>query len=111
MKYSEVEQMVVPDPTKKLTAISETGGVGLSIWSNVLNKLRTYTNGTELLEVGIGEGDLLAVALEMGYQPDAVEIVPSIAHRVSDILGIPSGVVIFYITHLIRPIQSLRWAM
>lgn len=89
LKYSEVEQMVVPDPTKKLTAILETDGMSLSIWSNVLNKLRTYTNGTELLEVGIGQGELLAVALEMGYQPDAVEIVPSIAHRVSDILGIP----------------------
>lgn len=39
--------------------------------------------------MGIGEGCLLAVALEMGYAADAVEIVAQSAQEVADILRIP----------------------
>lgn len=61
----------------------------LSIWSDILNKLRRYTDKKTLLEVGIGNGELLSVALEMGYEPNAVEIVEESAQMVSNILGIP----------------------
>lgn len=81
--------LIQPDLKKRLTAVCATNGTILSIWSTVLNKLRGYTTGRDLLEVGIGEGCLLAVALEMGYKPDAVEIVRESAQEVADILGIP----------------------
>jgi len=80
---------VQPDPAKKLTATRHENAFILSIWSTILNKLSAYTKGKELLEVGIGEGCLLSVALEMGYTPDAVEIVQQSAQEVADILGIP----------------------
>ena len=82
-------QTVQPDPAKSLTATRQESAVILSIWSAILNKLNGYTSGKDLLEVGIGEGCLLAVALEMGYRPDAVEIVRQSAQEVADILGIP----------------------
>ena len=82
-------QTVQPDPANALTATRREPAAVLSIWSTILNKLHSYTNGKDLLEVGIGKGCLLAVALEMGYQPDAVEIVRQSAQEVADILGIP----------------------
>lgn len=88
LRYSDNEEMIKPDLTKKLTATAGASGMSLPIWSNVLNKLSVYSKGKELLEVGIGQGELLAVALEMGYQPDAVEIVPAEARKVADMLGI-----------------------
>lgn len=82
-------ELVQPNASRALTAIRPTSGSVLSIWSAILNKLHTYTDGKDLLEVGIGEGCLLAVALEMGYRPDAVEIVRQSAQEVADILQIP----------------------
>lgn len=80
---------VQPDATKALTAVRPESGATLAIWSTILNRLHGYTAGKDLLEVGIGEGCLLAVALEMGYRPDAVEIVREAAQEVADILQIP----------------------
>lgn len=88
LRYSDNEEMIKPDLAEKLTATAGASGMSLSIWSNILNKLGVYSKGKELLEVGIGQGELLAVALEMGYQPDAVEIVPAAARKVADMLGI-----------------------
>ena len=82
-------ETVQPDAAKALTAVRRENNMILSIWSSILNKLAGYTSGRDLLEVGIGEGCLLAVALEMGYRPDAVEIVRQSAQEVADILGIP----------------------
>jgi len=81
--------LVQPDASRALTATRPANASMLSIWSAILNKLRGYTPGKDLLEVGIGEGCLLAVALEMGYKPDAVEIVRQSAQEVADILQIP----------------------
>lgn len=117
-------QTVQPDPAKALTATRRENGAILSIWSTILNKLSNYTTGKDLLEVGIGEGCLLAVALEMGYRPDAVEIVRQSAQEVADILGIPiwNGDFLDYhpdkkysvivmgdvIEHVMAPEQALR---
>lgn len=89
LTQAEHPQTVQPDAAKTRTAGRlEIAGI-LPIWSTILNKLNSYTSGKDLLEVGIGEGCLLAVALEMGYQADAVEIVRQSAQDVADILGIP----------------------
>lgn len=89
LTQADQPELVQPDTSRALTAIRPTSGSVLSIWSTILNKLRCYTDGKDLLEVGIGEGCLLAVALEMGYKPDAVEIVQQSAQEVADILQIP----------------------
>ena len=89
LTQTEQPQTVQPNVAKTLTATRREPAAILSIWSTILNKLSGYTTGKNLLEVGIGEGCLLAVALEMGYRPDAVEIVRQSAQNVADILGIP----------------------
>lgn len=88
LKPSAPEGVIVPDPAKDLTSISGTNANILSIWSNILNRISTYSDGKKLLEVGVGTGELLAVALELGYLPTAVEIVPKAAHKVANMLGI-----------------------
>ncbi len=60
----------------------------LSIWSDILNKLSTLTTGKSVLEVGIGRGEFIAVALEMGYEIEAVEIVEDSCQTVADVLGV-----------------------
>lgn len=89
LTQAEHPSLVQPDAAKALTATRQESAFILSIWSTILNKLRAYTEGKDLLEVGIGEGCLLAVALEMGYRPDAVEIVRESAQEVADILAQP----------------------
>lgn len=89
MAQSEHTAYVYPDHDKYLVSKQEVSGQSLAIWSDILNDLQTYSNGKTLLEVGVGNGKLLAVALEMGYQADAVELVTSIAQNTANILDIP----------------------
>jgi len=88
LSLPDPEGPVMPDPAQSLTAIEHTQGYCLAIWADILDSLAAYSSGKKLLEVGVGTGELLAVALELGYQPDAVEIVPAAAHKVADMLGI-----------------------
>lgn len=89
LRPSHSEGEILPDPAKSLSTTEMTNGGVLAIWSDILDHLVSYSSGKKLLEVGIGKGELLSVALELGYQPDAVEIVPEEAHKAADMLGIP----------------------
>ncbi len=89
LKLSDHHKEITPGENSKTAVSNITNAHALSIWSGILNKLRRYTDKKSLLEVGIGNGELLSVALEMNYRADAVEIVEESAQRVSDILGIP----------------------
>ena len=83
------EKMVTPneDSSYKFSTIGNAGS--LAVWGNILNKLKAYTDKKTLLEVGIGQGELLSVALEMGYETNAVELDGEKAQEISDILNIP----------------------
>ncbi|MDE7228955.1 MAG: class I SAM-dependent methyltransferase [Oscillospiraceae bacterium] len=89
LALSERQKEIVPNENSENAVSNITSAHTLAIWSDILNKLRGYTDKKALLEVGIGNGELLSVALEMGYEPNAVEIVEESAQRVSNILGIP----------------------
>lgn len=88
LQPSGQEGEIIPDPSRMLTAVSSISSTVLAIWSDIFHLLSAYTGGKSLLEVGVGGGELLAVALELGYRPDAVEIAPSAARRVADMLGL-----------------------
>lgn len=89
LALSSHEKTVTPGENALYKSSNIGNAVSLAIWSNILNKLKTYNDKKALLEVGIGQGELLATALEMGYDANAVEIVEKSAQEVSDILGIP----------------------
>lgn len=89
LALSTHQEEIVPSEDHEAAVSGITNARILTIWSDILNKLRKYTNKKTLLEVGIGNGELLSVALEMGYEPNAVEIVEESAQKVSNILGIP----------------------
>lgn len=57
-----------------------------SIYSNLFNNIKLHNSGTKYLEIGIGNGEMLACALEMGYQVDAVEICREDCENVSGLL-------------------------
>ena len=61
---------------------------GLHIFSEIFNKCKQYTSGDQYLEIGIGSGEMLAAAMEMGYEVDAVEICKEDCEKVSAVLGI-----------------------
>lgn len=61
----------------------------LRIWSDILNKIRSYTQGKSLLEVGVGQGHLIAVAQEMGYDVSAVELIEAEGQETADLLELP----------------------
>lgn len=61
----------------------------LQNWSQILNKVSRYTAEKNLLEVGIGKGYLIAVALEMGYDVSGVEISEGGAQNVANQLSTP----------------------
>ena len=89
LRVSERGKEICPNPARALTAVEDTDAGILSIWSDILCRLSSYSSGKELLEIGVGKGEFLAVALELGYQPDAVELVPESAQKVADTLDIP----------------------
>lgn len=59
-----------------------------SLYSNLFNNIKSFNSGNRYLEVGIGNGEMLACALEMGYQTDAVEICREDCENVSGLLGL-----------------------
>ena len=83
------QNVIQPDKDVYLTALGTANAYVFSIWSNILNQCYAYSKGKTLLEVGIGNGELLAVALEMGYDIDAVEISSGSAQKIANILNIP----------------------
>lgn len=60
----------------------------LRIYSDIFNKCRKYTSGNKYLEIGVGRGEMLAVALEMGYDVDAVEICKEDCEKISAVLNV-----------------------
>lgn len=60
----------------------------LSIYNNIFCCLKEMTDGTNYLEIGIGNGEMLAVAQEFGYNVDAVEICREDCERVATMLDI-----------------------
>ena len=79
----------VLQPTPHYMVTREVGASSLRIWSDILNKIRGYTDGKTLLEVGVGEGHLIAVAQEMGYEVTAVELIEADAQETADLLELP----------------------
>lgn len=70
-------------------AVRQVDGRDLRIWSDILNKIRAHTAGRSLLEVGVGQGHLIAVAQEMGYDVTAVELLEQEAQTTADLLQLP----------------------
>ena len=60
----------------------------LSIYSDMFNNIKLHNSGSRYLEIGVGCGEMLACALEMGYQAEAVEICREDCENVSRILGV-----------------------
>jgi len=61
----------------------------ISHWGVFLKHIRQYQPKKKVLEIGIGTGDFIACALEMGYEVQCVELVRESAQKIADILGIP----------------------
>lgn len=60
----------------------------LNTYSPIFTRLKELSSGTDYLEVGIGNGEMLAIAQEFGYHADAVEICRADCERVSTALGV-----------------------
>ena len=87
LQMGSVPKVLQPDPT--VMKVREVSSSSLRIWCDILNRIRNYTSGNTLLEVGVGQGHLIAVAQEMGYEVTAVEILESEARQTADLLGLP----------------------
>ena len=74
--------------TKKSTYSVIEPRYGLRVYSDIFNKCKQYTSGNKYLEIGIGGGEMIAAAMEMGYDVDAVEICKEDCEKVSSVLGI-----------------------
>lgn len=58
----------------------------LHIWGEILSSLSSMTSGKSVLEIGIGNGECSAAALELGYQVESVEIVEEKAQTIANLL-------------------------
>ncbi len=61
----------------------------LHLASNILSNITKLAQGNRLLEVGVGAGEMIAVAKEMLFDVTGVEIRPSYAANVSKTFGVP----------------------
>ncbi len=87
LKLGAKPKVLQPTPDHMVTR--EVRAASLRVWSDILNKIRSYTDGRTLLEVGVGQGHLIAVAQEMGYDVSAVELIEAEAQETADLLGLP----------------------
>lgn len=78
-------------PRDGYIAVQAANSTLLRTWSDILNSATALsdTGGNSLLEVGVGNGALIAVALEMGFHVTAVEIIERIAQETADLLHCP----------------------
>ena len=60
----------------------------LNNYNPIFNRFLKLASGKEYLEIGIGTGEMLAVALEFGYHVEAVEICREDCEYVSQTLGV-----------------------
>ena len=60
----------------------------LHIYCDIFNKIKQFCRGKKYLEIGVGNGEMLAVALEMGYDVSAVEICEEDCRNISEALGV-----------------------
>ncbi len=58
------------------------------IYSDTLNQIKAFTAGRRLLDVGVGGGELVAVAREMGFDVRGIDISYSLAKRVHERFGV-----------------------
>jgi 2-polyprenyl-3-methyl-5-hydroxy-6-metoxy-1,4-benzoquinol methylase len=55
---------------------------------DILNRVKNYTNGRSFLEIGIGSGEMLAAALEHGFDVKGLDIRKNLAENISDLLEV-----------------------
>jgi len=60
----------------------------LSIYNPIFEKIKELTPGNKYLEIGIGNGEMLAIALEWGYEVTAVEVCREDCENVSAALDV-----------------------
>ena len=60
----------------------------LEVYNSIFNQLSSLTDGKEYLEIGVGNGEMLAVAQEFGYNVDAVEICKEDCEKISAALNV-----------------------
>lgn len=74
--------------TKNMNAENLSVRYSLECYNSIFNRLKALTQGKDYLEIGIGNGEMLAVAQEFGYHVDAVEICREDCERVSAVLNV-----------------------
>lgn len=96
----------------------------LDYYNPIFNRFKNLTSGTEYLEIGVGTGEMLAVAQEFGYHVEAVEICREDCERISDALNVEIkwcditdyetekqyDVIVMgdVLEHVIRPVEVLK---
>lgn len=60
----------------------------LHMYNEIFNRIGTFTKGKDYLEIGVGNGEMLAVAQEFGYNTDAIEICKEDCEKISAALDI-----------------------
>jgi glycosyltransferase involved in cell wall biosynthesis len=55
---------------------------------DILNRIKQYTKGRKFLEIGIGSGEMLAAALEHGFNAKGLDIRKGLADNISNLLDV-----------------------
>lgn len=74
--------------TKGGNSIILNNKFSLDVYNQIFQRFKSMTSGNEYLEIGVGTGEMLAVALEFGYHAEAVEICREDCERISAALGV-----------------------
>lgn len=60
----------------------------MPMYGHIFNTINLYTSGRDYLEIGIGSGEMMAAALEFGYNVQGVEICRQDCDTVTNVLGV-----------------------
>lgn len=82
-------KVITPHQNIEQKLASDVSVTILRTWCDMLQNMKQYTKGKNILEIGVGRGALIATAIEMGYPIDCVEIEEDVAQNIADLLQHP----------------------
>lgn len=82
-------KLIIPRENVEQKLVRDVSVTILRTWCDMLQNMKQYTKGKNILEIGVGKGALIATAIEMGYPIDCVEIEEAVAQNIADLLQHP----------------------
>lgn len=87
--YNAQTEFVLTAEINEIGQVVKSPQQQLALYGDIIRTIQVYNKGKRYLEVGVGRGEFIAVAKEMGLEIDAVELSANTCKNIEMLLGVP----------------------